>query len=140
MKRKSCFLFLLLLLLLFLLTSCNSVDDTNFPSTIWSGVSESFVWFFEECTPAYFSYFDNIWGLLDVLDSSWELPSLIGLIIAILMSVAVFLIALLISIVYLVLYLVLLAIFLAVFAVLLVIAVLLLLCSAIITLLFYPFQ
>ena len=90
MKIRTITLFLLLLLLLFSLTGC-SESDYMIGEGLFGDVEKSFEWFFDIFTPSYFN----------AMGEAWNLNSVIGFIMALIMTVAMFLVYVILLILFL---------------------------------------
>ena len=137
MNKKKLFLFLsMLATMLFLLSSCDSAGMTG---DVWSGVGESFSWFFQAFTPSYFGIVVECWDVLALVGACWEIPTIIGGIVALLMTAFVVLVSVVVSLVLFLLYIILLILFVGVFLLIVVVALLLVIFGVVFALLFIPF-
>ena len=121
-KRKVCLFILSLTFSLLFLTSCRSNEGNVFD--LLAHIGDSFGWFFTKLTPAYFSSLSSVWNMLSCLEGCWEIPSFIGWVLGVVMSVFVFVIVLLISAIIIIGYVILLLLFVIIFLVLIILALL----------------
>lgn len=117
------------------MTGCEETDSAD----VFAGVKASFSWFFTKLTPAFFQSFLEVWDILEIVDSCWEIPTLIGGVLGVLMFIFLLIIAIILSAAYIVAYVVLLGLFIAVFVLLIILALLLLVLLLIFGFLFMPF-
>ena len=134
MKRwfKIVYMVALFALMCFALTGCMDGElveaeveagaETESDFMLWTHIGDSFEWFFNVFTPAYWDSVNSIWGLLSLAQECWEIPSLIGFIFALLMNVVVFIVALAVSAFLLICYLLAVVLFVGVFLFLLLLA------------------
>ena len=116
MKKIRPFLIIVSILIpLFILSGCEAGEEGAEVTNFFNHIGESFVWFFTNLTPRYFSNIGSIWNMMSVIDVVWEIPSFIGGVLGVLMTIFVFIIVVLLSILFVAGYLLLLVIFLAIF-------------------------